>query len=428
LVENALLTLGNFGLKCAMLQYEEALARVLAAVPPAASERIPLNEADHRILAEQILAPIDLPPFDNSAMDGYAVCASDVALAKSNAPVHLRLTGQVAAGENFSGKVAPGTCVRLFTGSPVPPGADAVVMQEDTRVDPANPNEILILASVKPWENVRFHGEDVKRGVPVGKPGDMLSVGRMALLAATGCAQVAVFRRPVVGIVATGSELREPGQPLAPGQIYESNRISLAALVRQAGATPRIYPLVIDVLETTRIALANAFNECDFVITSGGASVGEMDFIKQAFSELGGHLQFWKVAIKPGRPFVFGQFPASKHQPSSVEHKLLFGLPGNPISAFVTFLLLVRPAILRCQGASDVALPSHPGVLAETFENHGERRHFMRARIAPDGKVYSAGLQASHILSSLAPANGLVDVPPRATLQAGATVQVFRWD
>jgi molybdopterin molybdotransferase len=411
-----------------MLQYEEALARVLAAVPAAVSERIALADADGRVVAERILSPIDLPPFDNSAMDGYAVRAADVAMATSEHPGRLRLTRRVAAGENFSGELTPGTCVRLFTGSPLPGGADAVVMQEDTRAEPARLNEILILDGVKPWENVRFHGEDIKRGLPIANSGDILNVGRVALLAATGCPEVSVFRRPLVGILATGSELKEPGQPLAPGQIYESNRISLAALVRKAGGIARIYPLVTDALDATRRALVEAFGECDLVISSGGVSVGEMDFIKQAFSELGGELQFWKVAIKPGRPFVFGQFPASDSQRATSGHKLFFGLPGNPISAFVTFLLLVRPAILRWQGASDVALPSHPATLAEPLENQGERRHFMRVRITPDGKVYSAGIQASHILSSLAAANGLVDAPPQKTLPAGTTVQVIRWE
>jgi molybdopterin molybdotransferase len=164
------------------------------------------------------------------------------------------------------------------------------------------------------------------------------------------------------------------------------------------------------------------------VISSGGVSVGEMDFVKQALAELGGELEFWKVAIKPGRPFVFAQVPAGGERASAGKSKLFFGLPGNPISAFVTFVLLVRPAILRWQGASNVALPSHAATLVEPLENDGERRHFMRVKVAPEGKVFSAGIQASHILSSLAVANGLIDVPPRTIIPAGITVQVLRWD
>jgi molybdopterin molybdotransferase len=410
-----------------MLEYEEALARVLAAVPSPASEPIALADADGRILAQDIVSPIDLPPFDNSAMDGYAVRASDVKLANPGSPVSLRLVGRVAAGENSSSEVSPGTCVRLFTGSPLPAGADAVVMQEDTKIDAAKPNQVLILDTVKSWENVRFHGEDVKRGARVCEKGEALTAGRLALLAATGCAEVLASRRPIVGIIATGSELKEPGESLAPGQIYESNRTSIAHLVRKAGAIPRTYPLVTDMLEATRLALSSAFKQCDIVITSGGVSVGEMDFVKQALGELGGDIQFWKVAIKPGRPFVFGHLPAADNG-LSPRHKLFFGLPGNPVSAFVTFLLLVRPAILRWQGTNDVALPCHPAVLAETLENQGERRHFMRVRVSSDGKVQSSGFQASHILSSLVAANGFLDVPPRSTLMAGTTVQVLRWD
>ena len=213
----------------------------------------------------------------------------------------------------------------------------------------------------------------------------------------------------MVGLLATGSELQEPGQPLAPGQIYESNRIALAALMQRAGAVPRTFPLVADALAATSLALADAFNQCDAVVTSGGVSVGEMDFIKRAFEQIGGELEFWKVAIKPGRPFVFGR----------CRGKLLFGLPGNPVSALVTFLLLVRPALLRWQGATDVSLPAHPGVLAEPLANDGERRHFMRVKVDPTGKVRSAGVQASHVLSSVAAANGLVDVPPNTTLACG---------
>jgi len=411
-----------------MLQYEEALARVITAVPAPASESIALADADGRFLAQEILSPIDLPPFDNSAMDGYAVRAADVASAKPNSPARLRLTGRVAAGEKFLAEVTPGACVRLFTGSPLPNGADAVVMQEDTKTDAAAPNEVLVLDRVRPWENVRFRGEDIKRAAAVAAKGDALTAGRLALLAATGWVEVVVSRRPTVGILATGSELREAGQSLVPGQIYESNRLAIAALGRQAGAITRIYPLVTDVLEATQIALSNAFKECDMVITSGGVSVGEMDFVKRALADLGGELQFWKVAIKPGRPFVFGRLRCSDNRLSSIDYKLFFGLPGNPVSALVTFLLLVRPAILRWQGASNVALSSHSVVLAEPLENPGERRHFMRVRISIDGKCHSAGTQASHILSSFAAADGLVDVPPRTLLAAGTTVEVLRWD
>jgi molybdopterin molybdotransferase len=252
----------------------------------------------------------------------------------------------------------------------------------------------------------------------LAQAGDTLSAPRLSLLAATGLARVQVGKQPVAGLLATGSELREPGQPLGPGQIYESNRIGLAAMVRRANGIPKPFDLVADDLAATRLALQQAFEQCDVLITTGGVSVGEMDFIKEAFQQSGGSLEFWKVSIKPGRPFVFGAWSG----------KLLFGLPGNPVSALVTSLLLVRPALLRWQGAKDLSLPSQPGVLAEPLDNSGERRHFIRVKLEASGQVSSAGTQASHILSASAAANGLVDMPPRTSLPAGAPVKVIRWD
>jgi molybdopterin molybdotransferase len=293
-------------------------------------------------------------------------------------------------------------------------------MQEDTQVDVNRPREVLILDSAKAWENIRFRGEDVKRGATVSTPGTRLGAAQIGLLAASGVSQVTSGRRPTVALLATGSELKETANAaaLAPGQIYESNRAALAPLIVAAGGIPSIFPIVPDDAEATRTALTHAFAECDVVVTCGGVSVGEMDFVKSAFEELGGHLQFWKVAIKPGRPFVFG-----RHR-----EKLLFGLPGNPVSAFVTFLLLVRPALLRWQGTTAVGLPTSLGVLAEPFSNPDSRRHFARVSVDAKGKVRSAGTQASHILSSLALAEGLIDVPAKTNFPAGTTLQVLRWE
>jgi len=412
-----------------MLELEQAVEKILASIPAPKSETIPLREAHGRVVAEKILAAIDLPPFDNSAVDGYAVRAQDVASASAQHPVTLQLAGRVAAGEHFDGQLSPGQCIRIFTGSPVPPGADAVVMQEDTKAEASRSNEVQILDSAKPWENIRFHGEDVKHGTLIAEPGTRLGAAHIGLLAATGVGQVTVNRRPTVALLATGSELREPlsetpstssasSSTLAPGHIFESNRAALTPLIATTGAIPKIFPTVPDTAEATRAALARAFAECDLVITCGGVSVGEMDFVKSAFEELGGQLDFWKVAIKPGRPFVFGR----------LGKKFLFGLPGNPISAFVTFLLLTRPALLRWQGAANISLPTSFGTLAEPFSNPGDRRHFVRVTMDRNGQVHSAGTQASHILSSLALANGLIDLPPKTTLALGTTAKVLRWE
>jgi molybdopterin molybdotransferase len=398
-----------------MLDYEAALARILAVIPSPVVESVKLEDANNRVLAEDAYSAINLPLFDNSAMDGYAVRAADVALAKPDAPTRLRLAGRIAAGESFKGEMQPGTCIRVFTGSPLPNGADAVVMQEDTRTDP-NEDIIQIIEPAKPWENIRFRGEDVRQDSRLIAKGEVVTAGRLSLLAAAGTATLSVGRQPTVGLLATGSELREPGQSLAAGQIHESNRLCLAILASQVGARPKIYPLVTDSLPATRAALEAALGECDAVVTSGGVSVGELDFVKAALEAIGGSLQFWRVAIKPGRPFVLGRW----------REKLLFGLPGNPVSAFVTFLLLVRPALLRWQGANEVALPAHPGVLGEPLANPGSRRHFVRVKVDAAGIVLSAGLQASHIMSSLAEGNGLVDIPPGTTLAAGTAVRILR--
>ncbi len=401
-----------------MLALETARERILATLLPLTDETVPLDQALGRFAGARILAPRDLPGFDNSAMDGYAVRSTDVTHAAPDQPVVLQLRGRVAAGDNYSGELDAGNCIRVFTGSALPRGADAVVMQEDTRVDPRSPGFVQFLDPAKPWENVRFQAEDVKESTAVVEPGECFSVGRLALLAALGVNKISASRRPTVGLLATGNELREAGQPLGPGQIYESNRVALAALIQQSGAIPQPFPLVPDNLDGTMAALANAFATCDVVVTSGGVSVGELDFVKSALRALGGEQEFWQVAIKPGKPFLFGRYGG----------KCLFGLPGNPISALVTFLLLARPALLRLQGATELALPTHPAVLAEALSNPGERRHFVRVRVDASGRIHSAGAQASHILSALADANGLVDVPPQTTLAAGSPTTVLRWE
>ena len=401
-----------------MLDLTQAQNRILATIHPLGDETVALQDAPDRISAETITSPIDLPRFDNSAMDGYAVRAEDLDNASSHHPVCLRVVGEVSAGAAATEELDTGDCVRLFTGSPLPVGANAVVMQEETRMDSLDPQMIWFCNCPKPWDNVRSKGEDVRRGVTLLEKGSPLTVGRTSLLAAVGLSLVRVGKRPVVAVLATGNELRESGESLSPGQIYESNRVTLATLLRKAGATPRIYPLVRDSLTGTRSVLLAALQQCDVVLTSGGISVGEFDFVKSAFEQAGGTLDFWRVSIKPGKPFAFGQF----------QGKCLFGLPGNPVSAFVTFLLLVRPALLRVQGATDVGLSSRPGILEEPLSNEGNRTHFMRVKIDDDGSVRLAGAQASHMLSPLAKANGLVEVPKETRWEQGTAVKVLTWD
>jgi molybdopterin molybdotransferase len=402
-----------------MLALETALQRILEAVPRPRPETVQLPEAGGRFALESIDSPMDLPPFDNSAMDGYAVRSEDVAAAGAGQSVKLALAGRIAAGQTAGRALEPGQCLRIFTGSPLPAGADAVVMQEDVRLpDHSGGNDVEVVEPVRPWENVRFRGEDVRTGSRLIEAGERIGLGQLTLLAATGKSSVSVGLRPLVGLMATGSELREPGTGLEPGQIYESNRMGLAHLTRAAGGVPRPFNLVRDDPEETRRALEKAFEEVDYLVTSGGASVGEFDLVKEAFAALDGTVTFWKVAIKPGKPFVFGR----------LANKLFFGLPGNPVSSLVTFLLLVRPALLRFQGAGDVALSASQGVLGTGVENPGDRRHFMRVKLNADGMVWPCARQGSHMMSSLAGANGLIDVPPGMRLETGCRVSVFRWD
>ncbi len=396
-----------------MLELEEAQRRILEVTTALGSESILLSEADGRVLSEKVVSEIDLPPFDNSAVDGYALQAQDLESATQDNLISLRLVGKIPAGESSAFKVNRRECVRIFTGSPLPDGADAVVMQEDTQRESAS-DRVFISCSAKPWENIRFRGEDVKVGSALAEPGVRLSPAHLSLFGATGKRSVRVSRQPVVALLATGSELREAGDAISGGEIFESNRIGLAALAKRSGAVPRVFPLVPDDLALTKAALQKAFAECDVVVTTGGVSVGELDFVKAAFEDLGGKLEFWKISIKPGKPFVFGR----------LGEKFLFGLPGNPVSALVTFVLLVAPALLRIQGAANPAPRRYPGVLAETFANPGSRRHFVRVSVDENGNVSSAGIQASHILSSLAKADGLVEVAPQTTLAMGTTVLV----
>jgi molybdopterin molybdotransferase len=313
--------------------------------------------------------------------------------------------------------VEPGACVRIFTGSVLPRGADAVVMQEDVRRDDRDPSRIIFIDKSAPWENCRMRGEDIKSGSTIAAAGEKTTAPMLSQLAAVGIASVRATRRPVVGLLATGNELREPGTPPPPGAIYESNRIGLAALVQQTGAIPKIYPLVPDDLPATKSALEQAFAECDAVITTGGVSVGDADFVKPAFAGIGGELDLWKVAMRPGKPFAFGRW----------KEKCFFGLPGNPASALVTFMVLTRPALLRMQGARDVFGPMLSAVLAEPLANPNDRRHFMRVAIDAAGRAHSAGTQSSHMVSSLARSAGLVDVPPQTTLPAGTIVRLIPW-
>ncbi len=401
-----------------MISLEEALARLLAGLKPNPPVQLPLLNPSGprpapslRFLASNLSCPLSLPPFDNSAVDGFAVRAADT----SPLPAILRIAGESAAGQAVPPPLQSGQAVRIFTGAPIPPGADAVIMQEDCETD--SNGTVAILDPVKPWENIRFAGEDLRPGSPIAHAGQLLTPQLLALLHAAGLDSIPVHAPVTVALVGCGSELRPPGHPLPPGCIHESNLGPLSWLITSAGAQVIHSCHVPDDPAATRAALEHAAAQAQVVVTVGGASVGDHDLIKQAAIDLGFDLDFWRIAMKPGKPFFCGRR----------DRTYLLGLPGNPVAAFVTTLLLVLPALRQLAGASFPSAPSQPGILTTPLSNPDHRRHFFRVQHDPDGTVRSTGTQASHILSSLAAANGLVDVPPRSTLPEGTVVRVIRW-
>lgn len=400
-----------------MLALEAAQATVLERTRPLEVEALPLAAlaSQHgRYASESVRAAHALPPFDNSAMDGYAVRAEDLRSASATAPVRLICLEEVPAGRVASQSLVAGSCARVYTGSPVPQGCDAVVMQEDVAVDR---NQIEFREPIPPWENIRLRGEDVAADAPILARGDPISPSALALLASCGCDQVRVSRAPKVTILATGSELRPLGATLEPGQIHESNSLMLEAMIRAVGGHVVARANTVDTLAATKDAILAALEAADCLMTSGGVSVGDHDHVRSALRALGGEVALWRIALKPGKPFMYGE----------LRGKPVFGLPGNPVSAFVTFLLLVRPALLRMLGAADCLLPVLPGTLQGRVANRGDRRHFVRVALDAQGRVHPAGAQASHRIGDLARANALLDVPPETTWEAGRAVQVLLW-
>lgn len=394
-----------------MITYEDALERVLKPLVTDPAVSMSLTDALGCCLAEDVSARVELPGFDTASMDGYAVRAAEVAEAGACLPCVF----EVPAGRVADRTLGSGECARILTGAPMPAGSDAVVMQEDT--DQVGDGRIRFLDGVKPWENVRFRGEDFRVGTRLLAAGQRLGAPQLALVAASGHAEVRVHRRVRVVVVGSGDELRPPGSPLKPGEVHDSNSVLLGSLFRSAGAEVTVLPVLPDRLEATVAGLESAVAMGDLVVTAGGASVGDRDFLRPAWERLGGRLDFFRVAIKPGKPLFFG----------SLRGVPLLGLPGNPVSAFVTAVLIALPALRRLQGDARVGLPVALGTLSVPLSNPGDRRHFMRVILDDEGRVRSAGVQASHILGPLAQANGLVDVPPATVLPAGAQVRVLRW-
>src|SRR3954463_10100128 len=384
-----------------LLSVDEALAQMLASAHPVREvEEIPTLEATHRVLARPQRSTMDVPPMDNSAMDGYAVRVAD--------GLKLRVAQKIMAGA-VGRPLEPGTAARIFTGAPIPPGADAIVMQEHTTVDG---DTFTLNRKPDPGEWGRRPASDIKKGAEILPAGKRLLPQDTGLAASVGIKTLPVYRKVKLGLFFTGDELVMPGEPLAPGRIYNSNRFTLRGLGAQYGCEVIDYGIVPDTLDATREVLRRAAAQCDLVVTSGGVSVGDADYDKPAV-ESEGKLLMWKIAMKPGRPLAFG----------SIQRSFFIGLPGNPVSSFVTFLIFVRPFLLRTQGVSEV----EPRVIQARADfdwlEPDARREFLRVKWNAQGGLDVYPTQDSAVLTSTAWADGLLDNPAKQAIRKGDTVR-----
>jgi molybdopterin molybdotransferase len=398
----------------ALLPVEDALKTVLEGARPLGTERVSVRDALSRVLMQDLSARRDVPPWDNSSVDGYAVRADDVESATRARPAFLTVTDEIPAGRMPTKAVAPGGAARIMTGAPMPPGADAVVMVEDTSLDGGR---VSIVAPVESGESVRRRGQDVRAGAVVIAAGRRMRPADVGMAASLGYARLEVGRRPRVGILATGDELIDVDEPEQANRLYDVNSYAVAAQVTEAGGIPAALGIARDTPESLRAALAT-LEGLDALIVCGGVSVGKFDFVKDVLTELGMTMEFWRVAMKPGSPMAFG----------SMNGRPVFGLPGNPVSSMVTFEVFVRPAILRMVGATIVDRPVVAAELAEDVEKSRGKTHFVRARVWREGARWRAaptGSQDSGVLTSMVKADGLL-VLGRETgrVTAGQTVDV----
>ncbi|MBB3220127.1 molybdopterin molybdotransferase [Massilia umbonata] len=397
------------GTRKPMLSRQEALDFLLAACRPVAEvETVPTLEANGRVLAADCVSGLDVPARDNTQMDGYAVRAADCAGGTDALPTSLPISQRIPAG-HVGEPLRPGTAARIFTGAFIPEGADAVVMQEQCE---ANGDSVTIRHAPRAGEWIRRAGEDIRSGSVILPAGTRLRSQELGLAASIGLASLPLLRRVRVGVFFTGDELTMPGEPLAPGGIYNSNRFALRALLENLGCELTDFGIVPDNLDATRAVLRQAAAGSDLIITSGGVSVGEEDHVKPAV-EAEGRLAMWQIAIKPGKPLAFGE----------VGNAFFIGLPGNPVSSFVTFLLFVRPFLLKLQGAGAAREPAAFPLRAD-FDWKGDRRNeFLRARLNAHGGLDLFPNQSSGVLTSTVWGDGLIDNPADHPIAAGDTVR-----
>ncbi len=400
-----------------MISYEEALQIVQDAISPLGETVLPLDLALGAVLSKPVVAPFDIPLFDNSAVDGYGIRVEDVPGASSEAPVSLTLAGKVPAGHLQAEAFEAGTSVQILTGAPVPPGVDAVVMQEYTAVQDG---VVVFRRGANLGENIRLRGEEFSQGSVVMPAGTPLNPAGIGMLSTLGLTKVSAYRKPKVALVITGNELIPPGQPLEPGKIYESNTVTLKAALALLGLTDISVFTVQDDSEATQAILRQAMDYADVTISSGGVSVGEFDFVKEGFLSLGIQPHFWKVAIKPGKPVFFGTSPG----------KVVFGLPGNPVAVLLTFHFLVRPALLKMMGYTPAPPLPIQARLAKTLKKRPGRMEWVRGHLSADHlgeyTVTPTLGQGSHMLGGLATANAIIVFPENdALLPEGSVVLVY---
>jgi molybdopterin molybdotransferase len=416
-----------------MISVEEALEKVLSYVEVLEPERKPILDCLGQVLAEDVYSSIDIPPLDNSAMDGYAVRAEDTRGASESSPRYLVVVGEVAAGSMPTKEVNPGTAIRIMTGAPLPEGADAVVQFEDTdEVSRKSSSEELsrigILCRAKKGLNVRCRGEDIAAGNLILEKGTVLRPQEIGVLASLGHSTTLVIRRPIVAILATGDELIDVGRPLAPGKIYDSNTYAIAAEVSRYGGIPRILGIGRDSIQSLNEKIGEGL-DADMLVTSGGVSKGDYDIVKDVLAEHG-EIGFWTVCMKPGKPLAFGVIKKSVgRKKRKVPH---LGLPGNPVSSMITFEQFARPAILKMMGKKALAKPTIRAVIEGDIANTDGRRIFARVMVTRRGDQYYASLtgpQGSGILTSMTKADGLAVIPETSKeVKAGDMVEVQMLD
>ncbi len=402
-----------------MLSVAEALQTLLQAAPTKVeTELVPTISANGRVLASTQHSNLHVPPMDNTQMDGYAVRSADCVSGQALLPVSQRIPAGIVGTQ-----LAPGSAARIFTGAFIPAGADAVVMQEQTQIEEINGQTFVrVLHQPQAGEWIRRQGEDIRVGAEILQAGTRLRAQELGLAASVGLAELPVTKPIRVAVFFTGDELTMPGQPLKPGAIYNSNRFVLNALLQNLQCVVTDYGIVPDSLEATRDTLRKAAQEHDLIITSGGVSVGEEDHIRPAV-EAEGHINMWQIAVKPGKPLAFGEVKRSDG-----ESAFFLGLPGNPVSSFVTFLLFVRPFILRCQGVQDVSPQSVMMRADFDWPKTDRRNEFLRARINSDGGLDLFPNQSSGVLSSAVWGDGLIDLAAGTTVKKGDWVKFLSFD